>query len=133
MHACLLSHSAMSDSLQPHGLLPASLLCPWKSPGKKTGVSGHSLLHGLFLTQELNPGLQHCRQILYQLSYKDPLRLQSYIFMFPHTCLSDFFLNLCLKLWPLPLAFSVLIFKILFLYSDFFLPVLLFSLILFTV
>ena len=37
-------HSVMSDSLQPHGLQPARLLCPWNSPGKKTGVGCHSLL-----------------------------------------------------------------------------------------
>ena len=29
-----------------------------------------SLLQGIFLTQELNQGLLHCRQILYQLSYQ---------------------------------------------------------------
>ena len=28
------------------------------------------LLQGIFLTQELNLGLLHCRQILYQLGYK---------------------------------------------------------------
>ena len=33
--------------------------CPWKSPGKHTGVGGHSLLQGIFLTQEWNPGLLH--------------------------------------------------------------------------
>ena len=32
----LLSRSAMSDSLQPHGLWPARLFCPWDSPGKDT-------------------------------------------------------------------------------------------------
>ena len=32
--------SVMSDSLQPHGLQPARLLCPWNSPDKNTGV-GH--------------------------------------------------------------------------------------------
>ena len=36
---------------------------------KKTGVSSLSLLRGIFLTQELNRGLLHCRKILYQLSY----------------------------------------------------------------
>ena len=35
-HACSVS-SVMCDSLQPHGLEPASLLCPWDSLGKKTG------------------------------------------------------------------------------------------------
>ena len=27
---CVLSHSVVSDSLQPHGLQPARLLCPWR-------------------------------------------------------------------------------------------------------
>ena len=30
----------MSDSLQPHGLWPTRLLCPWDSPGKKEYWSG---------------------------------------------------------------------------------------------
>ena len=30
----------------------------------------HFLLQGIFLTQGLNPGLLHCWQILYQLSYQ---------------------------------------------------------------
>ena len=30
----------------------------------------HFLLQGIFPTQELNPGLLHCRQILYHLSYQ---------------------------------------------------------------
>ena len=29
----------------------------------------HALLQGIFPTQGSNPGLLHCRQILYQLSY----------------------------------------------------------------
>ena len=36
---------------------------------KNTGVGSLSLLQGIFLTQELNQGLLHCRQIPYQLSY----------------------------------------------------------------
>ena len=32
------SRSVVSDSLQPHGLQPTGLLCPWNSPGKSTGV-----------------------------------------------------------------------------------------------
>ena len=38
--------SAVSDSLQPHGLQPAKFLCPWDSPGKNTGVGCHALLQG---------------------------------------------------------------------------------------
>ena len=34
-------HSGMADSLWPHGLWHASLLCRWDSPGKNTGVGCH--------------------------------------------------------------------------------------------
>ena len=33
-------------------------------------AGSHSLLQGIFPTQGLNPGLQNCRWILYQLSHK---------------------------------------------------------------
>ena len=52
----------MSDSLNPMDCKPARLLCPWDTPGKNTGVGGHSLLQGNFLTQGSNPNLLHCRQ-----------------------------------------------------------------------
>ena len=42
----------------------------WDSPGKHTGVDCHSLVQGIFPTQGLNPGLLHCRQILYCLSHQ---------------------------------------------------------------
>ena len=38
------------------------------SPGKNTGVGCHALFQGIFPTQGSNPGLPHCRQILYQLT-----------------------------------------------------------------
>ena len=38
-----LSHARL---LWFHGLQPAKLLCPWNSPGKKTGVGCHFLLQG---------------------------------------------------------------------------------------
>ena len=41
-------------TLQPHGLYPARLLCPWNSPGKNTGVVSHSLL--LLPDPGLEPG-----------------------------------------------------------------------------
>ena len=49
---------------------PARLLHSWNSPGKNTEVGGCSLLQGIFLTQGSNPGLLHCRQILYHLSHQ---------------------------------------------------------------
>ena len=43
---------------------------PWNSPDQKTGMGSLSLLQGIFPTHVLNPGLLHCRQILYQLSHQ---------------------------------------------------------------
>ena len=43
------------------------------SPGKNIGVGCHALLQGIFPTQGSNPGLLHCRWILYRLSHQgDP-------------------------------------------------------------
>ena len=47
----------MSDSLQPYGLQPTRLLCPWDSPGKNTGVDCHTFFQGIFLTQGSNSHL----------------------------------------------------------------------------
>ena len=38
------THSVVSDSLQPSGLQPTRLLCPWDFLGKNTGVGCHFLL-----------------------------------------------------------------------------------------
>ena len=57
MHACI--SSVVPNSVQPYGLSPARLLCPWNSPGKNTGVGCHSFLQGLFLTQGSNLYLLH--------------------------------------------------------------------------
>ena len=57
------------------GLQTARFLCPWDSPGKNTRVGCHALLHGIFLTQESNPGLLHCRQTLYPLSHQGSLHI----------------------------------------------------------
>ena len=64
------SCSVVSDSFWPHELKPARFLCPWNSPGQNTGVGCHSLLQGIFLIKGSNPGLQHCKQILYHLSHQ---------------------------------------------------------------
>ena len=48
------SHSVVSDSLQSHGLYPASFLGPWNSPGTNTEGGCHSLLQRIFPTQGLN-------------------------------------------------------------------------------
>ena len=68
----------MSDSLQPHRQYPARLLSmefsrqeywiglPFSSPE-------------IFLIQGLNPGLPHCRQILYHLSYQGSPRILAWV------------------------------------------------------
>ena len=65
------SCSVVSDSFWPHGLYN-----PWNSSGQNTGVGSLFLLHGIFPTQGSNPGLPHCRQILYQLSHKGSPELE---------------------------------------------------------
>ena len=93
------SSSVVSDSLRPHGLYgpwnspgkntgvcSLSLLQGIKSRSptlqvdslpaepqgkpKNTGVDSLSLLQQIFLTQESNQGLLHCRRILYQVSHQ---------------------------------------------------------------
>ena len=48
---------------------PMDYNSPWNSPGQNTRVGCHSLLQGIFPAQGSNPGLPHCRWILYQQSH----------------------------------------------------------------
>ena len=59
-----------SRSVMSSCLWLRELYSPWNSPGQNTGVGSLSLLQGIFPTQGSNPGLPHCRQILYQLSHQ---------------------------------------------------------------
>ena len=52
MCACMLSRFNHVQLFMT--LWPASLLCPWDSPGKKTGVGCHALFQGIFPTQGSN-------------------------------------------------------------------------------
>ena len=49
------------------------------SPGKNTGVGCHVLLQGIFPTHGLNPGLPHCRQILYRMSHQGRPRILEWV------------------------------------------------------
>ena len=49
--------SVMSDSLQPHGLSPARLFCPWDFAGKNIEVACNFLLQWIFPTKGSNPHL----------------------------------------------------------------------------
>ena len=69
------SHSVVSNSLWPHGLYT-----PWNSsPQPEYWMGSLSLLQGIFPTQGSNPGLLHCRRILYQLSYKGSPRILEWV------------------------------------------------------
>ena len=68
--ACMLSHfSSILLLATLWAVAHRLLLCPWDSPGKNTRVGYHALRQGIFLKQELNSCLLHCRWILYLLSH----------------------------------------------------------------
>ena len=82
------SHLVVSDSLRPR-----RLYSPWNSPGQNTGVGSLSLIQGIFLTQGVNRGLPHCRQILYQLSHKvSPATRDGKILSLSHVLIIPFIL-----------------------------------------
>ena len=54
LKSCMCVCSIVPDTLRPHGLHPARLLCPWDFPGKNTGVGCYFLLQGIFLIQGSN-------------------------------------------------------------------------------
>ena len=49
------------------------------SPDKNAGVGCHALLQGIFPTKGSNPGLPHCRQILYHLSHQGNPRILEWV------------------------------------------------------
>ena len=65
---CLVAQSCPTPC-NPRDCSPPGSSVHRDSPGKNTGVGCHALLQGISSTQGSNPGLLHCRQILYQLSY----------------------------------------------------------------
>ena len=58
------------DQIQVSSMQADSLPAEPPEKPKNTGVGSLSLLQGIFPTQGMNPGLLHCRRILYQLSYQ---------------------------------------------------------------
>ena len=70
VYCAVFSHSVVSDSLRSQGLYSTSHSVHRDSLGRNTGAGCHTLLQGIFPTQGLNPGLPHCRQILYHLSHQ---------------------------------------------------------------
>ena len=64
----------MTNSSQPHGLYS-----PWHSLGQEPGGGSLSFLQEIFPAQGSNPGLPHCRQILYWLSHKGSPRILEWV------------------------------------------------------
>ena len=58
------------DQTQVSYIARDSLLSEPPGKPKNTGVGSLSILQRIFLTQETNRGLLHCRQIIYHLSYQ---------------------------------------------------------------
>ena len=88
--------SLLQGIFQTQGLKlsnPGPLLCRWilyqLSHQGSPGVGSLSLLHGIFLTQELNQGLLHCRQIPYQLSYEGSPHYRWKFFTYSSTTISN--------------------------------------------
>ena len=67
---CVLSCSVVSDSLQPHGLCCQAPLSIGILQARITEVGCQALLQRIVPTQGSNPGVPHCRQILYRLSHQ---------------------------------------------------------------
>ena len=65
---CLVAQSCLTLDDPMDCSLPGSSV-HGDSPRKSTGVGCHALLQGIFPTQGSNPGLLHCRWILYCLSH----------------------------------------------------------------
>ena len=70
--AFLFSRGLPNPGIEPRSPTSQADSLPADSPGKpkNTGVGGLSLPQQMFLTQESNRGLLHCRWILHQLSYQ---------------------------------------------------------------
>ena len=78
-HALLQGTSPAGIEPRSPALQVDSLLSEPPGKLKNSGVGSPSLLQGIFLIQESNQGLLHCRQILYQLSYQGSPKMGGYL------------------------------------------------------
>ena len=85
---------------QPCLILCGSMHCSppgsssWGSPGRNTGAGRHSLLQGILRTQRSNPGLLHCRRLLYPLSHQgSPNVHSSIVYLFIKVPSTDEWIN----------------------------------------
>ena len=75
---CLVAQSCPT-LFNPMDCSPKSFSVHEDSPGKNTGEGCHGLLQGIFPPLGLNPGLIHCRQILYRLRRQGSLRILEWV------------------------------------------------------
>ena len=69
IRACMLSHFSHVQIFRTLWTVACQAPLFMDYPDKNTGVGCHALLPGIFPTQGWNPGLLHCRQILYHLNH----------------------------------------------------------------
>ena len=81
MHACMRAQllQLCPTLYDPMDCSPPGSSDHGDSTGRNTGMGCHALLQGIFPTQGSNPGLPHCRQILYHLSYQGSPRILEWV------------------------------------------------------
>ena len=81
---------------------------PMGSSSKNPGVGCHFLLQEIFPTQGLNPGLPHCRQMLYRLSHQgSPFLCACWVLSrFSRVCLFVILWTVAPRQGPLSMGFS---------------------------
>ena len=98
---CLVSQSCLT-LCDPMDCSPPGSSIHGDSPDKNTGVGCHGLLQGTFPIQRSNPGLPHCRQILYQLSYQgSPACTLLHSFLWLQDSLLYGYATFCLSIYQL--------------------------------
>ena len=75
---CLVSQSCLTLCDPLDCSLPVCSV-PGGSLGKNTGAGCHALLQRIFPTQGSNPGLLHCRRILYCLNHQESWRILEWV------------------------------------------------------
>ena len=78
----VLSHSACLTLCDHVDYSPPGSSVHENSPDKNTRMGCQALLQGIFPTQGLNPGLLHCRQFLYYLSYEESPTILEWVAFF---------------------------------------------------
>ena len=98
-------------------ILKESVVAAGLCSSRSTGVRSPSLLQGTFSTQGSNPGLPHCKQILYQLSHPGSPKINvSYFILFfcvcVYTLLFAFLERWVMRIFILKSLTSILLFPI---------------------